>query len=81
MVIYSKSMEALNLPLVKTTPYMIKAPFTFFPNPPLLKIFICKYCPNEVQDKHTKYSQGKVISSKQHYMSFLSDTFISQAEI
>ena len=36
-----------------------------------------KCCPNEIQDKHTKNSQDKVISSKQHYISFISETFIS----
>ena len=56
---------------------MAKAPFILFPNPPLLKIFIWKYCPNEIQDKHTKKSQEKIISSKQHCMSFISDTFVS----
>ena len=53
-----------------------KALFVFFPNIPLLKIFIWKYCSNEIQDKHTKNVQAKVIYSKQHYMSFISDTFI-----
>ena len=76
MVIYSKSTEALNLPLLNATPYMVKAPFIFFPNPPILKIFIWKYCSNEIQDKHTKNSQRKVISSKQYYMSFINYTFV-----
>ena len=54
MVINSKSAEACNHPLLKAIPYMVKAHFIFFPNPPLLKIFIWKYCPNEMQDKHKK---------------------------
>ena len=49
-----------------------KAPFIFFPDPSFLK-----YCPNEVQEKDTKNLQEKVIYSKQHNMSFISDTFIS----
>ena len=57
MVIYSKSTEALNLPLLNATPYMVKAPFIFFPNPPILKIFIWKYCSNEIQDKHKKLTK------------------------
>ena len=75
--IYSKSTKALNLSLLNTTTYMAKAPSILFPNPPLLKIFIWKYCPNEIQDKHTKKSQEKTISSKQHCISFISDTFVS----
>ena len=51
----------------------------FFPNLPLLLIFIWKYCLNETQHKQTKISQEKVIFSKQHYMSFISDFFISNA--
>ena len=50
----------------------------FFPSPALSTAFIWKYCPNEIQDKHKKNPQEKVISSKQHYMSFRSHTFISQ---
>ena len=56
---------------------MIKPHFTLFPTPPLpplLKIFIWKYCPNMIlQGKHTKNSQEKAFSSKD----FSSDTFIS----
>ena len=74
MVIYSKSAEALNLPPLNTTTYMVKALFIFLP---LLKIFIWKYCPNEIQDKHTKNVQEKVISLKDHCMSFISDNFVS----
>ena len=51
---------------------MVKPPF-----PPFLTIFIWKYYPNEIQDKHTKNSQEKVISSKQHFMSCISDNFVS----
>ena len=51
----------------------------FFPNLPLLITFIWKYCLNETQHKQTKISQEKVIFSKQHYMSFMSDIFISNA--
>ena len=54
MVINSYCGEALNLLPLKTCPYMVKPPFIFFPNPPFLKIFIWKYCPNEIQNKHTK---------------------------
>ena len=53
--------------------------FIFFPNLPPLIIFIWKYCLNETQHKQTKISQEKVIFSKQHYMSFMSDIFISNA--
>ena len=69
MVFNSKFAEALNHPLLKASPYMVKAPFIFFPNPPLppplLKKSIWKYGPNEIQDKHTKNLQEEVISSKQ----------------
>ena len=66
MVFNSKFAEALNHPLLKASSYMVKAPFIFFPNPPpLLKISIGKYGPNEIQDKHTKNLQEEVISSKQ----------------
>ena len=51
---------------------MVKTPFHL-----LLTIFIWKYCPDEIQDKQIKNSQEKVVSSKQHYMSFISDTFVS----
>ena len=74
MVIYSKSAETLNLPALNTTTYMVKALFIFFP---LLKIFIWKYCPNEIQDKQTENVQEKVISLKEHCMSFISDNFVS----
>ena len=74
MVINSKSAEFLNHSLLKATPYMVKAPLMSFRNPPLLRIFIWKYCPNEIQDKRTKKSREKVIPSKQHYMSFISNT-------
>ena len=77
MVIYSKSTEALNLPVLNTTTYMVKVPFIFLPNLPRLNLFIWKYCSNEIQDKHTKKSQQKFHSSKQHCMSFVSDTFVS----
>ena len=56
---------------------MVKALFLFFPNSPLLKIFIWKYCPNEIQDKQTENVQEKVISLKEHCMSFISDNFVS----
>ena len=42
-----------------------------------MKIFITKYFPNEIQDKHTKNSQEKIISLKQHYILFISDTCVS----
>ena len=51
---------------------MVKSPF-----PSLLAIFSWKYYPNKIQDKHTKNSQDKVISLKQHFMSFISDNFVS----
>ena len=56
---------------------MVKTPFICFPNPPLLKMLIWKYSPNKIQDKITKISQEKVVSSIQHCMSFISDTFVS----
>ena len=70
MVIYSKFTEPMNLPLLNTTPYMVEQLLYFFQTPH----FIWKYCPNEIQDKHTKNSQEKVISSNQHYMPFTSDS-------
>ena len=63
-------------PPIWPTPFYILFKPTH-PLPLLLKIFIWKYCPNEIQDKNTKNSQEKLISSKQHYMSFISNTFIS----
>ena len=61
-------------PTIWSTPF-----FILFLNPPLLTSFTWKYCPNEMQDKHKKNLQDKVISSKQHYMSFIIVKFISNA--
>ena len=35
-------------------PFMVNPYLIFFPNLPLLRTFIGKYCANEMQDKHTK---------------------------
>ena len=74
MVINTQCGEVLNPPLLWTTPYMVKAPFSpTFHN-------IWKYCRNEIQDKHKKNSQEKLISSKQHFLAFISDKLVSNTD-
>ena len=64
-------------PIWSTTFYILSHPSPPLPHPTFENIYL-EICPNEIQDKNTKNSQEEVISSKQHYMSILSNTFISK---
>lgn len=58
-------------PLYSQVPFL----YTFFKTHTFENLYLEIYCPSEIQDKQTKNSQEKIISLKQHSMSFIGNFF------